>query len=237
MTFPVSKKTGTNTHGDWPKRIADFKAISNKSPAVLVNAQALCYNLHMRTGILYKLSFPNGKAYIGITLETLAQRVRRHISYARAGRMFALSCAIRKYGEDAFMAEVLRTAESSDLNRIEIETISEYRSRGIILYNMTDGGDGSLGVTPSQKTKDKISASLRGRKCSDQHRLRVSEAQKFKTIPAEVREKMRSAALARCVYPMSEEQRQKRRNALAGKKQSPELIAKRVAARKAKGSY
>ena len=40
MTFPVSKKTGTNTHGDWPKRIADFKAISNKSPAVLVNAQA-----------------------------------------------------------------------------------------------------------------------------------------------------------------------------------------------------
>lgn len=191
----------------------------------------------MRIGILYKLTFPNGKAYIGITRETLDKRIRRHILYARQGRMFALSCAIRKYGEDSFASKVLNTAESSELKRLEIEAIREHRQLGIPLYNMTNGGDGSLGVRLSQEVKKKISASLSGRKCSSQHCIRVGEAQKGKIIPQEVREKMRAAAQARCAAPMSDEQRQKRREALAGRKQSPELIAKRVAARKAKGSY
>ncbi len=188
----------------------------------------------MRTGILYRLNFPNGKAYIGITRETLNQRVRRHILYARQGRMFALSCAIRKHGEHSFVPEILDIAEASELKRLEIEAISEHRRRGIVLYNMTDGGDGSLGVSLSQEVKEKISASLSGRKCSELHRIRVSEAQKGKTISPEAREKMRAAAQARCAVPMSDEQRQKRREALTGRKQSPELIAKRVAARKAK---
>lgn len=191
----------------------------------------------MKTGILYRLNFHNGKAYIGITRESLSQRVRRHILYARQGRAFALSCAIRKYGECSFTAEILLVAEHKDLNRLEIDAIREHRCRGVVLYNMTDGGDGSLGVSVSSETRKKISASLRGRKCSQIHRLRVSEANKGKTIPDEVREKMRASARARCATPMSEEQRQKRRDALTGKKQPEGLIAKRVAARKANGSY
>jgi len=191
----------------------------------------------MRRGILYKLTFPNGKAYIGITRESLSQRVRRHIQYARKGKMLALSCAIRKYGEDSFTSEVLASVDSSKLKQIEIDAIREHRMRGVILYNMTDGGDGSLGVALSQETKTKISASLRGRVCTELHRKRVSQAQKGKVIPPDVREKMSLAAKVRCKSPMSEEQKQKRRDALLGRKQSPELIAKRVAARKANGSY
>lgn len=53
-------------------------------------------------GILYKLTFPNGKSYIGITTESLSRRVQRHVNYARAGKSYALSSAIRKYGEDSF---------------------------------------------------------------------------------------------------------------------------------------
>lgn len=182
----------------------------NSALDLWVNAKDAFFQINMRVGLLYRLTFQNGKAYIGITCETLKQRVRRHILYARQGRMFALSCAIRKYGEDSFLAEVLGTAESSELKQMEIETIREHRQRGIVLYNMTDGGDGSLGVSPSQQTRAKISASLSGRKLSDQHRIQIGESQKGKRIPDEVRIKMRESAKARCAVSMSDEQRQKK---------------------------
>ena len=192
----------------------------------------------MRTGHLYKLTFQNGKFYIGITRESLKRRVQRHIQYAREGRNYALSCAIRKYGETSFLAEIIGGGNWDELKLLEIAEIKRLRENGYALYNMTNGGDGSLGVSLKGETKRKISSSLRGRKCSDEHRRRVSEAQVGKTIPDEVREKMRKAAKARVARsPMSDEQRQKIREALAGRKQTPERIAKRVAARKAKGSY
>ena len=192
----------------------------------------------MRTGFLYRLTFPNGKIYIGITRETLKRRVMRHIQYAREGRNYALSCAIRKYGETSFSSEIIGGGNWDELKSLEIAEIKRLRAIGHGLYNMTDGGDGSLGVSLRVETKLKISSSLRGRKCSDEHRRRVSEAQAGKTIPAEVREKMRQAAKSRVARsPMSEEQKQKIRASLLGKKQTPEHIAKRVAARRANGSY
>lgn len=192
----------------------------------------------MRTGFLYRLTFPNGKVYIGITRETLERRVRRHIQYAREGRNYALSCAIRKYGEKSFSAEIINSGNWEELKALEIAEIKSLRANGHSLYNMTNGGEGSLGVILRIETKRKISSSLRGRKCSDEHRRRISESQIGKTIPVEVREKMRKAAKLRIVKnPMSEEQKQKIRASLLGKKQTPERIAKRVAARRANGSY
>ena len=192
----------------------------------------------MRTGFLYRLTFPNGKVYIGITRETLERRVRRHIQYAREGRNYALSCAIRKYGEKSFSAEIINSGNWEELKALEIAEIKSLRANGHSLYNMTNGGEGSLGVILRIETKRKISSSMRGRKCSDEHRRRISESQIGKTIPVEVREKMRKAAKLRIVKnPMSDEQKQKIRASLLGKKQTPDRIAKRVAARRANGSY
>lgn len=191
----------------------------------------------MRSGILYKLTFKNGKSYIGITRESLDQRIRRHVQYARAGRKLALSCAIRKHGEDSFSSEIIATGVWSELKRLEIESIKIHRASGITLYNMTDGGDGSLGVSLSKETRAKISQSLRGRSCSEIHCKRVSDAQKGKKISNETKQKMRISAMKRALKPMSEDQKQKIRTALIGKKQTPERIAKRVAARIANGSY
>lgn len=185
-----------------------------------------------KTGIAYKLTFQNGKVYIGITRETLKQRIRRHIANARAGKPYALSAAIRKYGEDSFRAEVIGTGSWEELRAIEVAEIARHDSLGAGGYNMTGGGEGTLCVAQSPETKAKIAAALLGRKCSDEHRARVSDAQRGKCIPEATREKMRAAAKARAARsPMSQDQKDKIRAALKGRKVPADVVAKRVATR------
>lgn len=157
-------------------------------------------------GILYKLTFNSGKCYIGITTETLNRRVQRHVNYARANRSYALSAAIRKHGEKSFVAEILASAGTWDeLKNLEIDAIRFYKSLCPNGYNMTAGGDGSLGVVPSDEKKKKISEALKGRKLSDSHRKAVGDSQRGKVIPEDTRARMRVAHKAR--PPMSDEQR------------------------------
>lgn len=157
-------------------------------------------------GIVYKLTFSNGKSYIGITTESLSRRVQRHVNYARAGKSYALSAAIRKYGEDSFSSEVIGNADNrEDLCMMEMLAIEAHRTMCPHGYNMTGGGDGSRGVSPATNTRRKISQSLAGRKLSASHREAVGRAQRGKTIPQATREKMSKAHQGR--PPMSEEQR------------------------------
>ena len=134
----------------------------------------------MKYGLLYKLTFPNGKLYIGITRESLDMRIRRHIQYARQGRLLALSCAIRAHGEKSFTAEVIGRGDWGSLQKMEIASILAHRQAGFILYNMTNGGEGSLGLPRTAETKAKLSAALKGRAMyfSDEHKKKISEAQK-----------------------------------------------------------
>ena len=182
----------------------------------------------MKKTIVYRLTFPNGKVYIGITSETLKKRISRHVNYARAGRSYALSSAIRKYGESAFTAEEVASGEWDAMLAEEIRLISAHQSIVPHGYNMTAGGEGSLGVSCSAEKRQKISYALSGRKLSEAHKSSVREAQRGKLIPQSVREKMRSASLGK---EIGQAQREKTRSALKGRKISPEVIAKRLATR------
>lgn len=186
----------------------------------------------LRTGIAYKLTFPSGKVYIGITRESLAQRVRRHIANARAGKPFALSAAIRKHGEGSFSVEVLGAGSWEELKDIEIAEIARCNALGCGGYNMTGGGEGTLCVTQKPETKAKISASLAGRECSEDHKRRVGLAQRGKTISEATKQKMRAAAQARVARaPMSQEQKDKISAALKGRPIPVDVLAQRVATR------
>ena len=166
----------------------------------------------MSNNILYRLTFPNGKVYIGITTEPLKRRVRRHVLYARQNKAYALSAAIRKYGEDSFLVEHLASAMCwEELLLLERQVISQYNSVCPSGYNMTGGGEGSFGIEPSEDKRKKISSSLTGRRLSDSHRLAVGLSQKGKVISPETRRKMSEAHKSR--QPMSEEQKAIRREA------------------------
>jgi hypothetical protein len=84
----------------------------------------------------------NGKKYIGMTGRTLTQRWDSHCSSARNGSPFRFHSAIRKYGEDSFIKEILFDDLSiQECRTIEEETIKEHNTM-ISGYNAKPGGCG-----------------------------------------------------------------------------------------------
>jgi len=61
----------------------------------------------------------------------------------------------------------------------EVFFIAHYRDMGS-LTNMTDGGEGAVGAIPSSVTRAKMSAALKGRPLSAEHRAALSAATKGK---------------------------------------------------------
>lgn len=105
----------------------------------------------------------NNKKYVGQTIQDPQQRRREHHSAGVTGSKNAFHRALRKYGNDNFLFEVIDTATSqAELDQKEIDWIAKLecdtRNHG---YNMRGGG--SHGAW-SDEVKRKISASKKGKK-------------------------------------------------------------------------
>ena len=115
----------------------------------------------------------------------------------------------------------------------EIDFISWYGrvdSGNGILRNLTDGGEGSSGWIPSEKTKRKISEASKGKILSEETRRKMSKANKGKTLSEETRRKM-SESFKGELNPMfgkprSEETKRKISKANKGKTLSEETRRK-----------
>ncbi len=92
--------------------------------------------------------------YIGITVDPKA-RWLKHLSDAKLNRHYIrFHHALRKYGKDAFEWTVFQIVDTlEEANLLEIYWISYLRDLGLEIYNMTEGGDGHLGHSPSEETK------------------------------------------------------------------------------------
>lgn len=111
-------------------------------------------------GVIYKATnIKNGKVYIGQTVQELWARKAHHKHHAVNNiKDNIFSRAIRKYGFDNFIWEVIDYADSrEELNEKEIHWISFYNSHGVNGYNETDGGEGTAGYQISDEVKAKIS--------------------------------------------------------------------------------
>lgn len=96
-------------------------------------------------GIIYKVTFPNQKYYIGQTMRTLEKRKKEH-EWTYLKRNTAFYNAIRKYGWDSLMWETIDEADTrEELNQKEIYWIKYYNScvlsKNSNGYNSTYGGD------------------------------------------------------------------------------------------------
>lgn len=90
-------------------------------------------------GVLYKLDFPNGKSYIGITKRTLKRRLREH--FASSSRSL-VSTAIRKYGKEKVRTSILfECSAHQTLRHLEMLTIRQLNTRSPNGYNLSDGGE------------------------------------------------------------------------------------------------
>lgn len=175
----------------------------------------------MKDGCLYRLTFPNGKVYIGITTRTAERRFSEHKKSAASGRPLAVNRAISKYGADSVLVETLVVAPWSYLLALECQAIEAFGSKGDGGYNMTDGGDGVVGLAISDATREKLRSAQLGRKVSDEVRERMREASRRRVITDELREKFRLANLGR---KRDRESIEKTRQAHIGKKLYPHQI-------------
>lgn len=114
----------------------------------------------------------------------LESRKLQHFSELRRGAHHnkPLQAAFNKYGESAFVFEVLyQTATYEEARRLEGEILQEYF--GDSLFNTTNQNAGFMPGNPSKKgipcseaTKAKIGAANRGRKHTEESRRKISAA-------------------------------------------------------------
>lgn len=109
----------------------------------------------------------NGKHYIGFD-SAWPKRKKSHVNESHQTNHRTYNThfhrAIRKYGIGAFEWNVIYQSKNGVhcLREMEPYFIKQYDSFGINGYNMTLGGEGSLGRYCSDKTKNKISNLKKG---------------------------------------------------------------------------
>lgn len=133
----------------------------------------------------------NNKMYIGQSVN-VRKRKSYHLWMLRENNHFnpKLQNAFNKYGESNFEFTILETCKREELNNKEIQYIKQYNTveEG---YNICEGGEGSLGRTLSEETKQKISNANIGRKQDEVAKKRKSEIMKELWKTAEYRKKMK----------------------------------------------
>lgn len=128
---------------------------------------------------IYKITnIINNKVYIGLTVQGAKKRYLHHLYEARSNSTFPIHNSIRKYGEDKFRLEVIETVNThEELKELEKFYISLYDSNNRQLgYNLTAGGDGTLGRFHSEETKAKIREKAINRIPKESTKARMSES-------------------------------------------------------------
>jgi group I intron endonuclease len=128
-----------------------------------------------RTWIVYEHISPSGKIYVGITSQRVKVRWQNGGGYIHC-KVFYRS--ILKYGWENFQHNIVASnlGEQTAKN-IEKDLIKFYKDRNIS-YNITDGGDATVGIPCSTILREKIGTLWRG-----------------KIIPQDIRNKMSKSHL------------------------------------------
>lgn len=192
-------------------------------------------------GVVYLiLNLINGKRYVGQTTQPLKVRMAQHM----CGNC-VVDRAIQKYGIENFYCGVIKTcASKEELDYWEKYFIAALHTKKPYGYNLTDGGEGTVGYhpTPEMRAKQsaihkgkphspewcaKIAAALAGKPKSPEHRAKVSATRRGKSLSLEHIAKVSAALKGK---PHSPEHTARVSAALKGKPHSPERILKTAVA-------
>ena len=129
---------------------------------------------------VYKHTFPNNKVYIGITQQEPEKRWKNGLGYDAHQKI--MKRAIQKYGWENIKHEILyKNLNKNEACNKEIELIALYDStnkqKG---YNVSQGGEGTIGVKPTEERKLKNRIAHLGKKASLETRKKISESNKGK---------------------------------------------------------
>lgn len=158
---------------------------------------------------VYTHTCPNGKKYVGITIQSPNKRWKNGYGYHHNEHF---QSAIQKYGWDNIEHDYFETPTKQLMFFWEKILIRHHKTDDREYgYNKTSGGDscfefsdehrsrisealkGKPTYKQSTETKKKRSMKLKGRVFTDEHRKRMSEAAKGKVFSEESRRKMSEA--------------------------------------------
>ena len=141
--------------------------------------------------IVYKHTSPSGKVYIGITADIKDRWASQGKNYCTYNSIFRK--AIEKYGWDNIQHEILlENVSKSEAIYAEKYLIRWYKAYNIS-YNITDGGEGTLGRKDSLETIEKRRKSLIGIKRTQEQIERLSTAHKTENAVSSSRENIKFA--------------------------------------------
>lgn len=132
----------------------------------------------MSPPIVYRISFPGGKAYIGITTAELKIRKSEHYSKAKKGPRYAVQNALNKYPKESVIWEILKTCGSfEEAKEFEIKYIKEFNTLSPNGYNLTNGGDGVKGKVFTEEQKKRLSDAHKGYVMPESQKIAIGLAQ------------------------------------------------------------
>ncbi len=150
----------------------------------------------------------NGKLYVGISVE-INKRWKLHQYRAKTGWKEVLYCAIRKHGIENFTIEQIDEAPNiADAHLLEIYYIKELNTHvsGGYGYNMTYGGEGTVGWDPPPEWRAAVSLRFKGQTMSVERKAEYSKKFSGSGNPRygtkwspELREKIINASKARAL--------------------------------------
>jgi group I intron endonuclease len=172
---------------------------------------------------LYQLTAPNGKSYLGITVNAPEKRWGGHAASAKKDSLLAIHCAIRKYGWDNFKKEVLVEGSTAYIKELEVKAILAFNTLAPFGYNLTKGGDGVVGYQIQQIDRDKNSAAVKKAWTNPAFKTKMAILRKETWADPEYKERMRNTHIGR---KASAETKAKISAANIGKKHTAESKAK-----------
>lgn len=163
---------------------------------------------------LARKSEPTAYRYVGISrYETPERRYKGHKLSAKNGVRRPLYDWMRKY-DDVVCTTLEKDISYDEAVSLEIYYIAKFRSESYSLLNMTDGGEGRLGLEHAASSIEKMSNSHLGVSLSDSHRAAMSAAQKGKKHSEATRLKISKSSMGKTI---SEEQKIKISESLKGR--------------------
>lgn len=149
----------------------------------------MCWSVYCHT------NKTNGKRYVGITKQD--PLARWHNGYGYRGQTFFR--AIEKYGWEGFTHEILFTGLcETEAKEKERQLIAKWETNSPEHgYNITVGGDGTVGYRHKELSKIKMSVAHRGKRLSSHTKAKMSVAAKGKNKSEETKAKMREYATNR----------------------------------------
>jgi len=124
-----------------------------------------------------------------------------------------LKRSIKKYNQDNFSKTILEHCNEDNVLKREIYWISEKSTLAPNGYNLTLGGEGSLGRKTTPETREKLRLASLGKKATTETRKKLSASHKGKKY------------LNYKSHPISEETKKKLSKANKGRKHTPEACA------------